>query len=215
MTDARKIRVILADDHEMMRAGLRRLLEDTAELVIVAEAETGEQAVQQFFKHRPDLLILDLSMPGIGGLEGIRRILKRDSAARILVLSMHEDTIYSMRAIQAGAMGYLSKRTAPHALLRAVRAIAAGEVFLERDIAQRIALHTIGGSKDPLHELTDREFEVFRMLAEGQPVAKVAESLFLSPKTVGTYQTHIMQKLCVNNSAELARLAIRKGIIQP
>lgn len=215
MTAGNTIRVVVADDHDMMRAGVCRLLQDAPDIEVVAEAESAEKAMQHFLKHQPDVVIMDLSMPGIGGLEGVRRILKRDPAARVLVMSMHEDVIYPTRAIQAGAKGYISKRTAPDALLRAVRVTAKGEVFLERDIAQKIALHGIAGTKDALQELTEREFEVFRLLAEGASVQQISESLFLSPKTVGTYQTRIMQKLGVNNSAELARYAIRKGVIEP
>jgi two-component system invasion response regulator UvrY len=211
---AAKLRVIVADDHAMVRAGFRRVLEGAKDIEVVGEAESGEQAVQQFFAHAPDVLIMDLSMPGIGGLEGVRRILKRQPAARILILSMHEDVVYPTRAIQAGAKGYLTKRAVPDALVRAVREIARGEVFLERDVAQRIALHGIAGASDPFRELSEREFEVFRMLAEGRTVTEIAEALFLSPKTVGTYQTRIMQKLGVNNTAGLARLAIRNGLIQ-
>lgn len=210
-----KTRVVVADDHAMVRAGIRRLLEDAPDMEVVGEAESGEQAMQEFIKHRPDVLIMDLSMPGIGGLEGIRRILKKEPAAKILIVSMHEDAIYPTRAVQAGAKGYLSKRTAPDALLRAVREVAKGEVFLERNIAQKIALHGINGVKNPFQDLTEREFEVFRMLAEGRAVAEIAELLFLSAKTVGTYQTRIMHKLGAHNSAELARLAIRIGLVEP
>lgn len=215
MTGAGKIRVIVADDHGMMRAGVRRLLEDAPDIEVVDEADSGELAMQQYFNHQPDVLIMDLSMPGIGGLETVRRILKRQPDAKILILSMHEDVAYLTHAIQAGAKGYLTKRTAHEALLRAVREIGKGELFLERDVAQKIALHSIAGANDPFQTLSDREFEVFRMLAEGRNVADIAEGLFLSPKTVGTYQTRIMQKLCVQNVAELARLAIRKGLIEP
>ncbi len=211
----KRISVIVADDHAMLRAGIRRLLEDAPDMEVVGEAETGEQAIQEFIEHRPDVLIMDLSMPGIGGLEGVRRILKKQPAAKILIVSMHEDAIYPTRALQAGAKGYLSKRTAPDALLRAVRAVAGGEMFLERGIAQKIALHGISGVKNPFQELTEREFEVFRMLAEGRAVAEIAKLLFLSVKTVGTYQTRIMHKLGVRNSAELARLAIRIELVEP
>jgi len=198
----------------MVRAGIKRLLADAPEIKVIGEAENGEQAVEQFAKYKPDILILDLSMPGIGGLEGMHRILARAPLAKILVLSMHEDVVYPTRVIQAGAKGYISKRTAPDALLRAVREIAKGEMFLERDIAQKVALHGIGGSKDRFAELSEREFEVFVMLAEGRSVAEIAESLHLSPKTVGSHQTRIMQKLGAQNAAALARLAIRYGLIQ-
>lgn len=215
MTGTAVIKVVVADDHGMVRAGIRRLLEDAADIEVVGEAESGEQAMQQCLSHRPDILIMDLSMPGIGGLEAVRRILKRQPETRILVLSMHEDIVYLTHAIQAGAKGYLSKRTAPESLLHAVREIVEGRQFLERDVAQKAALHSIAGERDLFQALSNREFEVFRMLAEGRNVAHIAEALFLSPKTVGTYQTRILQKLNVQNVAELARLAIRKGLIQP
>jgi two-component system invasion response regulator UvrY len=210
-----RTRVVIADDHTMVRAGIRRVLEGTQDVEVIGEADSGERAIQQFFAHRPDVLIMDLTMPGIGGLEGVRRILKRQPDARILILSMHEDIVYPTRVLQAGAKGYLTKRSPPEALLRAIRELARGEVFLEREVAQKIALHGVAGATDPFWGLSEREFGVFRMLAEGKPVVEIAELLFLSPKTVGTYQTRIMQKLGVQNAAELARLAIRKGVIEP
>ncbi len=212
---AGSIHVILADDHTVVRAGIRRLLEDASDVEVVAEAESGEQFLDAYFKHKPDVAITDLVMPGLGGMEAIRRIRVKDESAKILVLSVHEDILFPVRVIKAGALGYLSKRTVPDALLRAVRTVARGEAFLEREIAQKIALEGIAGLSDPLKELTDREFEVFRMLADGDPVVEIAQRLFLSPKTVGTYQTRIMHKLGVHNAVELARFALRKGLIEP
>ena len=209
------IRVILADDHAVVRAGIRRLLEDAGDIQVLAEVESGEEFVEAYFKLHPDVGITDLSMPGIGGIEAIRRIRVKAESARLLVLSVHEDVLFPVRVIKAGALGYLSKRIAPEALLRAVRTVARGETFLERDLAQKIALDGIAGADNPLKELTDREFEVFRMLAEGRTVNDIAEKLFLSPKTVGTYQTRILQKTGTENTAALARLAIRKGLIEP
>lgn len=212
---AGSIHVVLADDHAVVRAGIRRLLDDAGDIKVVAEAGSGEHFVEAYFEYKPDVAITDLSMPGIGGVEAIRRILAKESSARILVLSVHEDVLFPVRVIKTGALGYLSKRTAPEALLRAVRTVAAGETFLEREIAQKIAMDGIYGANDPLRELTDREFEVFRMLADGSTVNEVAEKLFLSPKTVGTYQTRILQKTGADSSAALTRLAIRKGLIDP
>lgn len=213
--NAGAICAILADDHAVVRAGIRRLLEDAADIRVVAEAENGEGFLDAYFCHKPDVAITDLSMPGIGGIEAIRRLRLKDENARILVLSVHEDVMFPVRVIKAGALGYLSKRTAPEALLRAVRAVARGETFLERELAQKIALDGIAGTDDILKGLTDREFEVFRMLAEGRSVNEVAEKLFLSPKTVGTYQTRVLQKTGLDSTAALARLAIRKGLIDP
>ncbi len=209
------IRVVLADDHEVVRAGIRRLLEDAGDIQVEAEASSGEEFQEAYFKYRPDVGITDLSMPGVGGLEAIRRILVKDESAKLLVLSVHEDVVFPMRVIKVGALGYLSKRTAADALLRGVYTVARGETFLEREIAQKIALNSLGGVNDPLRDLTDREFEVFRMLAEGRSVNDVAKALFLSSKTVGTYQTRILQKTGADNTAALVRLAIRKGVIEP
>lgn len=210
-----KIRVILADDHAIVRAGLRQLLEAAGDMGVVAEPGNGEDLVAAYFREQPDVVVTDLSMPGIGGLEATRRILARDRQARVLVLSAHEDVLYPTRVLKAGALGYLSKRTVPESLVRAVRAVARGEKFLDNEIAKQIALQGIGGVHDPLLDLTDREFEVFRMLAEGRTVNEVAEKLFLSPKTVGTYQTRVLQKTGADSTAALARLAIRKGLIEP
>jgi len=205
------IRVILADDHTVVRAGFRRLLEEAEDIVVVSESESGEKACSDYFKHKPDVAILDLSMPGIGGLSAIQRILAKDKSARILALSVHEDIEFPTRVLQAGAHGYISKRCVP---VEAVRVIANGGTFLEREIAQQIAMDsTSNGDKNPVSTLTEREFEVFCRLAEGWPVKKIAESLFISPKTVATYQTRIMHKLNVSNIATLARLAIRKGFV--
>jgi two-component system invasion response regulator UvrY len=209
------LRVILVDDHAIVRAGLRRLIESAKNIEVIEECESGEQLVEAYFRCKPDVTVTDLSMPGIGGLEAIRRIRAKDANARILVLSAHEDVVFPVRVIKAGALGYLSKRTVPEALVRAIYTVARGKTFLERDIAQKMALDGIAGTGDPFKELTDREFEVFRMLAEGRSVNDVAEKLFLSPKTVGTYQTRILQKTGTENTAELARLAIRKGLIEP
>lgn len=211
-----KLKVLIADDHAMVRAGVRRLLEDTTDITVIAEVETGEAAYQAYFKHQPDVVIMDINMPGIGGLEALRRIKLKDDKARILILSVHEDVVFPTRVLQAGALGYLTKRAMPDALLRAIATVYKGETFIERDVAQKMVVDRISGeSDDPFNELSEREFEVFRMLAEGNSVLEIANALFLSPKTVGTYQTRIMRKLDVPNSAALTRLAIRKGFIEP
>lgn len=208
------IRVILADDHAVVRAGFRRLLEEAEDIVVVSESESGEKACHDYFKHKPDVAILDLSMPGIGGLSAIQRILAKDKNARILALSVHEDIEFPTRVLQSGARGYISKRCVPGVLIEAVHVIANGGTFLEREIAQQIAIDgATNSNKDSVSTLTEREFEVFCRLAEGWPVKKIAKSLFISPKTVATYQTRIMHKLDVSNIATLARLAIRKGFV--
>jgi two-component system, NarL family, invasion response regulator UvrY len=208
-----KITILLVDDHELVRAGFRRLLEDGDQFTVVAEAGSGEQAVQDYAKYHPQVVVMDISMPGIGGIGAIERIIARDSAAHILVLSVHEDSVFTTRALQAGAKGFIPKRSAPEEMLKAVQQVAQGKMCIDPAIAQQIAMQKLTGSDNLLDVLSQREFEVFRLLAEGKTVNDIAEILSLSPKTVGTHHTNIKQKLDVSNSAELARLAIRSGLL--
>lgn len=209
-----KTTVLLVDDHELVRAGFRRLLEDGEQLIVVAEAGSGEQAVQDYMKHNPDVVVMDISMPGIGGIGAIERIIARDPDAYILVLSVHEDSVFTTRALQAGAKGFIPKRSAPEEMIKAVEQVSQGKICIDPAIAQQIALQKLTGSDNIFDVLSQREFEVFRLLAEGKTVNDIAEILSLSPKTVGTHHTNIKQKLDVSNSAELARLAIRSGLLE-
>ena len=209
-----KIRILLVDDHAVVRAGYRALLEDHVTVDILGEADNGEAAVKLFGELDPDVIIMDLSLPGIGGLEAIRRIIQRKHDARILAFSMHEDTVFVEQALQAGARGYISKRSAPAVLVDAVKAIAAGNIYLDPDIAQRLAFQKTRGASSPIAALSTREFEIFCLLAEGQTVAEVARRLSLSGKTVANYSTQIKSKLDVNTAAEMARIAIRHGFVR-
>ncbi len=206
-------KILLVDDHELVRAGFRRLLEDGEQFTVVAEAGSGEQAVQDYAKYKPDAVVMDISMPGIGGIGAIERIIARDPDARILVLSVHEDSVFTTRALQAGAKGFIPKRSAPEEMIKAIALVAQGKMSIDPEIAQQIAMQKLSGSDDVLDVLSQREFEVFRLLAEGKSVNDIADVLNLSPKTVGTHHTNIKQKLEVSNSAELARLAIRSGVL--
>ncbi|PHS32968.1 MAG: DNA-binding response regulator [Methylophaga sp.] len=206
--------ILLVDDHELVRAGFRRLLEDEEQFIVVAEAGSGEQAVQDYVKYKPDAVVMDISMPGIGGIGAIERIIARDPNARILVLSVHEDTVFTTRALQAGAKGFIPKRSAPEEMIKAIAQVAQGKMSIDPEIAQQIAMQKLTGSDNVLDVLSQREFEVFRLLAEGKSVNDIAGILSLSPKTVGTHHTNIKQKLEVSNSAELARLAIRSGVLE-
>ena len=208
-----KIKILLVDDHAVVRAGYRTLLADSPTLQIIAEAENGETAVRLFGELAPDVVIMDLSLPGIGGLEAIRRIIQRKSDARILAFSMHEDTIFVEQALQAGARGYIGKSSAPMVLVEAVKVLAAGNIYLDPDIAQRLAFQKTRGPNSPIAGLTTREFEIFCLLAEGATVAEIAKRLALSTKTVANYSTQIKSKLDVNTVAELARIAIRNGFV--
>ena len=204
---------MLVDDHAVVRMGFRLLLDTTSDLRVVAEYGCGEEALKCYAEIDPDVVVLDLSMAGIGGLETLSRLMAKWPAARVLVLSAHEDTSYPRRALAAGALGYLTKRSAADALIDAIRLVAARKLFLEPALAQQIAIAQISAPGNPLESLTAREFEVFVMLARGKPVAEIAEVLFLSPRTVGTHLYNIKQKLGAGNGAELTLIAMRNGLI--
>lgn len=209
------IHVLIADDHAVVRTGFRLLLEAAEDIEVVAEAESGEEAVSLYLEFNPDVVMIDISMPGIGGIEAIKKIKARDKQAKILVLSVHEDISYPKRVLQAGALGYLSKRQAPEILIEAIRSINKGQIRIDPDLAQRIAVADISGESSPLETLSEREFEVFEKLALGNGVSDIASHLNLSPSTVGTYLYNIKQKLGVSNQAEITLLAVRLGIIEP
>lgn len=209
------IRVLLVDDHAVVRTGFRLLLQSRAEVSVVAEADSGEAACQRYLELTPDVVILDLAMPGMGGLEALRRIRARHPQARVLALSAHDDLMHARRALQEGALGFLSKRSAPEALLEAVTTVAAGRRYIDLSLAQKLALAEIdGAAKPPIEQLSEREFDVFIRLARGASVQKIAEDLKLSASTVGTHLYNIKQKLQVANQSELTLLAIRHGLIE-
>jgi len=211
---SKKINIILVDDHAVVRAGVRRLLEQEPSFDVIGEAESGEKAYQLFGELNPDVMVMDLSMPGMGGLESIRRILMRDEKAKILVLSMHEDLSFANQALKLGAKGYLIKNTLGDDLVKAIEAISRGDIFLSDEIAKKIAVSSIDGGQDPIHDLSAREFEIFRLLAEGFEVDAIATTLNISSKTVSNYQTMIKQKLNIHTPIELIRYAIKAGVIK-
>lgn len=211
----RPIRVMLVDDHAVVRMGFRLLLQGTIDIQVAAEADSGEDAVRMYSEVRPDVVVMDISMPGIGGLEAIGRILAHEPAAKILVLSGHEDAMHARRVLKAGAGGYLTKRSAAEELIQAIRQVHQGKTYLEPSIAQQLAVQQLSGTKNPLDMLSEKEFKVFLALAKGQSVADIAQVLSLSPRTVGTHLYNIKQKLGASNSAELAIIAIRAGLIEP
>jgi two-component system invasion response regulator UvrY len=207
------LRIMLVDDHAVVRMGFRLLLDTTSDLRVVSECGSGEEALKCFAEIDPDVVVLDLSMEGIGGLETLSRLMAKWPAARVLVLSAHEDTSYPRRALAAGALGYLTKRSAADALIDAIRKVAVRRLFLEPALAREIGIERVSKPESPLEALTAREFEVFVMLAKGKSVAEIAEVLFLSPRTVGTHLYNIKQKLGAGNAAELTLIAIRNGLI--
>ena len=209
------IKVLLVDDHAVVRMGFKMLLESAEDIKVIAEAESGEQGVKFYVEHQPDVVVMDITMPGIGGLEAIDRIMAKDNSAKILVLSAHEDSVHPKRVLNAGAMGYLTKRSAAEELIKAIRMVAGRKMYLEANIAQQMAIQQLNGEKNPVDVLSDREFEVFMALAKGQTTNEIADILSLSPRTVGTHLYNIKQKLNANNSAEIALIAMRSGLIDP
>ena len=211
---AKKTTIALVDDHAVVRAGVRRLLEQEPLFEVIGEADSGEKAYQIFGELKPDVMVMDLSMPGMGGLEAIRRILMRYEKAKILVLSMHEDLSFANQALKLGAKGYLIKNALADDLVKSIETVSNGEVFLSAEIAKKMAMQLISGDKDPIHELSAREFEIFRLLAEGLDIDAIASTLNISSKTVSNYQTMIKQKLDINSPVELIRYAIKTGVIK-
>jgi DNA-binding NarL/FixJ family response regulator len=211
---AKKTTIVLVDDHAVVRAGVRRLLEQEPLFEVIGEAESGEKAYQILAELKPDVMVMDLSMPGMGGLEAIRRILMRYEKAKILVLSMHEDLSFANQALKLGAKGYLTKNTLADDLVKSIETVTQGDVFLSDEIAKKMAMQSISGNQDPIHELSAREFEIFRLLAEGLDIDAIASTLNISSKTVSNYQTMIKQKLNINTPIELIRYAIKVGVIK-
>jgi DNA-binding NarL/FixJ family response regulator len=206
------IRIMLLDDHAIVRSGFRRLLEQQSNYEVVAEAGDADSAYTLFVEYQPDVVVLDLSMPGVSGLELLRRMTMRQPNARILVFSMHEDAALAERAIQLGACGYVTKSSAPEVLASAVADMMAGRLAFSPDIAQALATLKVTGEGDPLMVLSAREFEIFRLLIRGQSVSAIASLLSLSAKTVANYHSLIKQKLGISSDVELVLLAHRRKI---
>ncbi len=207
MVDA-TVSVLLVDDHSVVRAGFRYLLERVDGFVVI-ESDSAEAAYRTYREKKPDVVVIDMSMPGIGGLEGIRRLRASDDTSRIIVLSMYNDPSFVTRAMEMGALGYLSKNCGPEELAKAIAAVMRGERYFSSDIALEAA--DTGGTE--LSSLSTREFQVFRMLADGASVKDIADTLSLSPKTVNNHRSNIMEKLQLHSAVELTRLAVREGII--
>jgi len=210
-----KIKVILVDDHAVVRAGFRMLLSTEADIDVIAEAERGEAACQLYLEQQPDVMVLDLSMPGIGGLESIRRICNRDSNAKILVFSVHDEMVYVDRAMSAGAKGYITKNSAPGILATAIQKIAGGELYIEQGLMKNMPLQNSETDYQTIVDtLSPREFDVFLLLAKGLTAHKIADELCLGYKTVANYGTQIRSKLKVSTVAELAHIAMVLGVMK-
>lgn len=208
------IRVMLVDDHMVVRIGFRMLLESTTDIRVVAEAEDADSAWREYQASRPDVVLMDIGLAGANGVEATRRILAREEGARVLALSSHEDPSYVRAMMRAGALGYVSKRSAPEELLAAIRQAAQGRRYLDAHVSRRMAMNEFE-AQSPVEALSEREFAVFVELARGMTVNQIAQAMNISPRTAGTHLYNIKQKLCASNGAELTLIAIRHGIIEP
>jgi len=207
------IKVLLVDDHAVVRAGYRHLLARDPRIEVVGEAADAQSAYLSFCNLAPDVVVMDIALPGASGIEAMRRILAREPDARVLIFSMYEDAIFPTRALQAGARGYLTKSSGPDMLVDAVLAVARGENYLSHDIAQAVALRSQATLSEQAVDLSAREFEVLQMLARGETLVQIAGRLNLSEKTVANYQSSIKQKLGASNNIQIVQKAARLGLL--
>ncbi len=210
------IKVLLADDHSIVRAGLRRIIEESEDIEVIAEADDGRAAIQLAQDKLPDIAVVDISMPGLDGLEVISQLKVYRPELPIIVLTMHEEEQYVVRAIEAGAMGYVTKRSAPEQLVKAIRQVMGGSRYLTPEASEALALRIAKGTggKSSLDSLSNRELQVLRRLAMGHTNHEIAEAYSISTKTVDTYRSRLLKKLNLRNNAELSRFAIRNKLIE-
>jgi DNA-binding NarL/FixJ family response regulator len=210
------IKIVIADDHAIVREGLKRIVAAVDDMAVVGEAADGSEVMQRIRESDFDVLVLDLSMPGRSGMDLIKLVHDEKPRLRILVLSMHGELQYAVRALRSGASGYLTKESAPTQLVQVLRKIAAGGAFVSAEVAEQLALGAMPGASVAAHEsLSDREFEVFRLLAAGVSVTEIAARLKLSVKTISTHKANLMQKMGLENQSELIRYAIKHGVSDP
>lgn len=208
------IRVSIVDDHELVRTGINRILSDVNDIDVVAEAASGEEAVQMVKAHRPDVVLMDVNMPGIGGFEATRKLTQMYPDLKVIVVTIHVDDPFPSRMLQAGAVGYLTKGCAVEEMVNAIKEVYAGRRYISADVAQHLALKLMpGGDESPFDALSPRELQVMLMLTQGTKVQEISDKLCLSPKTVSTYRHRLYDKLGVSSDVALTRLAMRYGVV--
>ena len=209
------INVLLVDDHDLVRTGIRRMLDDISGIKVVGEARTGEEAIKLGRKLKPQVVLMDVKMPGIGGFEATRKLLRSDPDIKVLIVTICNNDLYPARLLQVGASGYLTKGASMEEMVQAIRAVNSGQRYISPEIASRLALkHVNDGDESPFEALSERELQVMLMITMGMKVQDIAEKLCLSPKTVNSYRYRIFEKLKVKNDVELTLLAIRHGLIE-
>jgi len=208
------LKILIADDHPIMRDGLRQILSASADIVIAAEAGSGDEVLARMKQEEFDVLVLDLSMPGLSGIELIKRVVLEKPKQHILILSMHKEELYAVRTLKAGASGYLCKDSASGQLIPAIRKVASGGRFVSPEVAESLAMEVSPQHHNLPHtQFSDREFQIFRMIAARRSITEIAETLMLSVKTVSTYKTRILEKLHLSNAAELIRYGLKHGLV--
>lgn len=208
------IRILIVDDHAIVRDGLKQIIEDHEDMVVAGEAGDGEEALSRIRREEFDVVLLDISMPGMGGLETLKRSKAEFPELPVLVLSMHPEEQYAIRVLKAGASGYLTKESASDELIAAIRKVAVGRKYVGSSLAERLAWAVESDARGKLHEsLSDREYQVFTMIASGKRIKEIAAELSLSVKTISTYRTRILEKMEMTNNAELMRYAIENGLV--
>ncbi|MED5523702.1 UvrY/SirA/GacA family response regulator transcription factor [Gallaecimonas pentaromativorans] len=208
------IKVLLVDDHDLVRTGIRRIIEDTKGFKVVGEAQTGEEAIKLCREDAPDVVLMDMNMPGIGGLEATRKLVRYCPDTKIIVLTVVTEDPIPQKVMQAGAVGYLTKGANPEEMIKAIKAVSVGQRYLAPDIAQKMALRQFSGVDDnPFNQLSERELQIMMMITRGEKVQDISEKLNLSPKTVNSYRYRLFEKLDITNDVELTHLAIRHGML--
>jgi len=211
----KKIRILIADDHPIVRAGFKQVLSETPDLVVADEAGNGQEVLEHLKKKKYDVVLLDISMPGKNGLEILKELKTDYPKLPILILSIYPEEQYAIRALKAGAAGYLTKESAPHELISAIRKISAGGRYISESLAEKLATYlNVDMTKSPHETLSDREHQVMRLIASGKTVSEIAESLNLSVKTISTYRTHILEKMKMKNNAEITLYAVQNKLVE-
>lgn len=209
------IKILLTDDHALVRTGIKRLLEDSNQVKIVGEAESGEASLQMAQTLKPDVILMDVNMPGIGGVEASRRILQRNPAQKIIILTIHTEQTFPKRLLEIGAKGYLTKECDINEMISAIKQVNNGGSYIEPRIAQQLALSMLpGNSENPVDRLSRREFQVMLMISHGQSNNEISEKLCLSPKTVSTYRSRLLEKLGAHNEVDLVKIAVEQGMVE-
>jgi len=209
------INVLLTDDHELVRTGIRRLLEDSKQVKIVGEAECGEDSLQLAQSLNPDVILMDVNMPGIGGVETCRRILQRNPKQKIIVLTVHNEQTFPKRLLEIGAKGYLTKDCGIDEMIKAIKQVNSGGSYIASTIAQQLALSLLpGNDANPIDRLSRREFQVMLMISQGLTNVEISDKLCLSPKTISTYRLRVLEKLDAHNEVDLIKIAVEQGMVE-